>query len=230
MRGGKEPEARSYRQFCGLARALDVVGERWTLLIVRNLLLGPRRYGDLLDELPGITTNLLAKRLRDLGARGLVRKVTLPPPISAVAYDLTEAGAALEPVVMELARWGGRYMDAPREGDAVNVGWGLLSLKRRYRGGLDLTVELRIDGRVFTLRLEPARLDVKERAADRPDVVVEGGLAAVRALFFERGGPKLKELRAEGAVAATGEAKDVAAFAAAFAPLPPLPTGGSRAR
>src|SRR5690349_12744259 len=94
------PERRSYQQFCGVARALDVVGERWTLLIVRNLLLGPRRYGDLLAELPGLTTNLLAKRLREMELVGLVEKRELPPPAASTVYALTADGAALEGVVM----------------------------------------------------------------------------------------------------------------------------------
>src|SRR5258706_5251392 len=92
-------ERRSYRQFCGFARAVDVVGERWTLLVARNLLLGPRRYGDLLEELPGITTNLLAKRLRDLEAAGLVEKRA---GAGVVTYALTERGLALDPVINEL--------------------------------------------------------------------------------------------------------------------------------
>lgn len=194
--------SRSYHQFCGLARALDVVGERWTLLIVRNLLLGPRRYSDLLAELPGITTNLLAKRLREMTARGLLRKVTLPPPASVAAYELTPAGEALEPAVMELARWGARTMDAPRPGDTVNVGWGLLSMKRRYRGGVSLVVELRIDERRFTLELRPESVDVKERPAERPDLVVSGKLPAFRELFFDRSGRArdATALRDEGAL------------------------------
>src|ERR1700690_1771860 len=107
---------RKYGQYCGVARALDVVGERWTLLVVRNLLLGPRRYSDLLRELPGMTTNLLAKRLDEMEAASLVERRALPPPAAATVYALTETGAALEPVVMELGRFGGRYMDQPRRG------------------------------------------------------------------------------------------------------------------
>src|SRR5258706_3533447 len=102
-------ERRSYRQFCGVARALDVVGERWTLLIARNLLLGPRRYSDLLQELPGITTNLLAKRLHELESVELIVKEVLPAPLAVSVYRLTPAGRALEPVIMELGRWGGRF-------------------------------------------------------------------------------------------------------------------------
>src|SRR3954447_24107788 len=98
------PKRRSYKQFCGVARALDVVGERWTLLIVRNLLLGPRRYSDLLRELPGITTNLLAKRLKEMEALGILAKVTGGSPHYGEAYALSSLGEALEPAVMELAR------------------------------------------------------------------------------------------------------------------------------
>src|SRR5712691_3728539 len=97
---------RSYNQYCALARALDVVGERWTLLLVRELLLGPRRYKDLLDGLPGIGTNLLADRLKHLEDAGMIRRVVLPPPAGSAVYELTELGRRLEPAVFELGRWG----------------------------------------------------------------------------------------------------------------------------
>src|SRR3954452_20420759 len=108
---------RSYNQFCGLAKALDIVGERWTLLVVRNLLLGPRRYSDLLRELPGITTNLLAKRLKELEAMGILERTTLASPAQTEAYALSPLGEALEPAVMELARWGGAFMGVPEPED-----------------------------------------------------------------------------------------------------------------
>lgn len=148
---------RSYEQFCGLARALDVVGERWTLLIIRELLLGTRRYSELLTALPGITTNLLADRLKELSALGLVSD----------GYELTESGAALEPAIMELARWGGRFMDAPRKNDAVDPGWMLLSLKRRYVGGLAVTIGICVDNTWFTLTFEPEWLRVKKQRPER---------------------------------------------------------------
>src|ERR671923_2379364 len=93
---------RSYNQYCAVARGLDVIGERWTLLLVRELLLGPKRYGDLLAASPGIGTNLLADRLREMEAAGLVERVTLPPPARSTVYQLTEAGSALEPVMIAL--------------------------------------------------------------------------------------------------------------------------------
>ena len=112
------PKRRSYDQFCGVARALDQVSERWTLLIVRNLMLGPRRYSDLMAELPGITTNLLAARLRAMEAAGLVARQAGPP----ARYELTPLGAALEPVIVELGRWGAHFMDQPRRRDTTNFG------------------------------------------------------------------------------------------------------------
>src|SRR3954471_12257937 len=104
-------DRRSYNQFCGLARALDIVGERWTMLVVRNLLLGPQRYSELMRGLPGITTNLLAKRLREMEDLGLIERVP-----DAEAYRLTPRGAALEPAVHALGRWGWGGMQAPARG------------------------------------------------------------------------------------------------------------------
>jgi DNA-binding HxlR family transcriptional regulator len=210
----KRPEKRSYDQFCSLARALDRLGERWTLLIVRNLLLGPRRYSDLLAELPGITTNLLADRLKGMETQGLV---TRRSAIGATVYELTPLGAALEPAIMELGRWGGRFMDSPKKTDTVNIGWGLISMKRRYTGGVALVVEFRIDERRFELAFEPAYLAVQERAAVRPDLVVWGELAAFQDWLF-RNVPAPK-LRAAGRLVAEGDETAWKRLISAFAPL-----------
>jgi DNA-binding HxlR family transcriptional regulator len=203
---------RSYQQFCGVARALDLVGERWTLLVVRNLLLGPRRYSDFLAELPGITTNLLAKRLQDMEAAGLVAK---RPGAGVVTYELTERGAALEPVVMELGRWGGALLDKPRRGDRVDIALGLLSLKRRYAGGLDLTVSLRAGERPFTLRHTREGMVVRDRASDAHDLGVEApDEATFRGLFFR--GEDAAALRASGALIVTGDEDDWIRWCAAL--------------
>jgi DNA-binding HxlR family transcriptional regulator len=108
------PRKRRYRERSGLAAALDVVGERWTLLIVRELITAPRRYGELLDALPSIGTNLLANRLRDLEAAGVVGRVLAPAPQSAVVYELTDRGLALRPIVDALQAWGEANAD-PRD-------------------------------------------------------------------------------------------------------------------
>ena len=207
---------RNYKQFCGLARALDRVGERWTLLIVRNLLLGPKRYSDLLEELPGLTTNLLAARLREMERLGLLTKRKAQAPVRATLYELAPLGRALEPALMELARWGGRFMDQPGKADTLNMGWALLSLKRRYRGGQRLVAELVIDGRSFELVLEATYLTVTEGAATRPDVTVAGTREAMRAWLFL--GRDAQALRAEGALVVDRSEPAWRALSAAFAP------------
>jgi DNA-binding HxlR family transcriptional regulator len=210
------PKPRRYHQFCGCARALDVIGERWTLLVVRDLLLGPRRYGDLLEGLPSMTTNLLAKRLREMVAHGLIEKVTLPPPASGSAYQLTALGRELEPVVLAVGRFGARYLDAPRKGDAVNLRWGLVSLKRRYRGGGDgLVVELRLGPKRYTLRLDATYLHVHERAADKADLILTLDEAKFREAMFTRR-TSLAELHQRGDLIVDGTPSDLAKFGGAF--------------
>jgi DNA-binding HxlR family transcriptional regulator len=214
----KRPKRRSYDQFCSLARALDRLGERWTLLIVRNLLLGPRRYSELLAELPGLTTNLLAERLKGMEATGLVTRRALGGAGRSIVYELTPLGAALEPAIMELGRWGGRFMDAPKARDTVNIGWGLLSMKRRYRGGLSCVVEFRVDDRRFELAFEPGYLAVQERDAVRPALRVSGELAAFQDWLF-RGG-SLARLRRAGRLRVEGAPFAYKRLISAFAPPP----------
>jgi DNA-binding HxlR family transcriptional regulator len=209
---------RSYEQHCGLARALDLVGERWTLLIVRDLLLGPRRYGDLLGSLDGITTNLLAKRLQEMAKLGLLEKRRLPPPASSDVYALTEAGRALEPAVMELARWGGRLLEHPRQSDKRDIGWALLSMKRRYAGGLDFVAEVSTEARSFELVFAD-RLGVEEKRSDR--AVVRARASDQEVLFdvFFRGVAS-QNLERKGQLSIDGERRLWTAMVRAFAPPP----------
>ena len=106
-----------YHQYCPVAHALDLIGDRWALLIVRELMLGQRRYTDLADALPGIGTNILAGRLRHLEGAGVVRRTKLPPPAAVTVYELTAEGRELDGVLHALARWGARTMGAPEAGD-----------------------------------------------------------------------------------------------------------------
>jgi DNA-binding HxlR family transcriptional regulator len=207
-----EKKRRSYDQFCSVARALDVVSERWTLLIVRNLMLGPRRYSDLMTELPGITTNLLAARLQTMEADGVIARRDERP----ARYELTALGAALEPVVVELGRWGANFMDQPRRRDTINAGWGLLALKRRYRGGVDAVVELRLGERRFELAFEKAHLHVKEREAIRPQLIVAGPLEAFQAWLFK--GFAAADLQRAGKLAVDGDPAVWRAVQGAFRP------------
>lgn len=114
---------RSYDQYCAVARALDAVGERWSLLIVRELLGGPRRYTDLHADLPGVSTDILATRLKQLEAEGLVERRRLERPANATVYQLTDRGAELRPVIEALARWGAPELGEPRPTDAVRGHW-----------------------------------------------------------------------------------------------------------
>src|SRR5260370_33076772 len=114
-----------YGQACAIARALDVVGERWSLLLVRELALGPRRYRDLATGLPGIPSNVLAARLKDLQAAGVITQRTLPAPTDVTVYELTDAGRALQPALIQLRDWGLRYAPEPSPGDAAQPGCAL---------------------------------------------------------------------------------------------------------
>jgi DNA-binding HxlR family transcriptional regulator len=117
-----------YPQFCALARAAELIGERWTLLIIRELLLGPKRFGDLLDHLDGVSPTLLTARLAALIESNVVRRITLPRPVNAQLYELTEIGREIQPAIRELIRWGGRFLFPPIPGDTFEPDWVLLGL------------------------------------------------------------------------------------------------------
>lgn len=124
-----------YPQFCALARALELLGERWTLLIVRELLLGPKRFSDLRERLDGISPSVLTERLTRIEELGLVRRSALPPPAASTVYELTAAGRALKPTVFELIRWGGRFLFPPRKGERIEPEWMVLALAACARRG-----------------------------------------------------------------------------------------------
>lgn len=189
---------RSYHQHCGLARALDRVGERWTLLMVRELLLGPRSYAQFLESLPGLTTNLLARRLKRMQEVGLIVRSGRGP---GTRYRLTEMGLALEPAVMALAAWGGRFMQEGLAEDRRDLGWALLSFKRRYRGGETLRVGLESQGREFELAFLPEGLQVQERRALAPDLLLRGTREDFFGMLFEaRLEPEMVVQAREGAL------------------------------
>ena len=160
-----------YDAYCPVAHALGLVGERWSLLVVLELMHGPKRYTDLTESLPGIGTNILASRLRDLEAHGLVVKRTLPPPAASRVYELTEYGQALRPVIRELALWGARSLGPPTDEDELFPGW--------LANALDAVLaQLAPPGRFqFRVGDEVASLvdgEAMPGAIEEPDVVVEG--------------------------------------------------------
>jgi DNA-binding HxlR family transcriptional regulator len=162
-----------YGQRCPVARALDVIGERWTPLIVRELLLGPKRYTDLQDALPGVGTNILARRLSDLQEHGVINKRTLPPPTPVAVYELTEAGQALAPVIGQLRTWGERFAPAAKAADAVRPAWiiqAAASHSLRLQAGR--VCQLQVGQEVFELAGGNGQLAVSSRAAAAPDATV----------------------------------------------------------
>ena len=178
---------RSYEQFCTLATALDVVGERWTLLIIRELMLGPRRFTDLLDGLPGIGRNLLSARLRHLEEEGLVRRDRLPPPAASQVYELTEDGRGLGPALAELGRWGVQRLGERRPEQTFNPAWGMFPFSymadREAARDLDETWEFRIDDATFTLRVSGGRVMPRSGPAEDPDLVVHMDTDTLAGLF-----------------------------------------------
>jgi DNA-binding HxlR family transcriptional regulator len=148
---------RAYGQFCPVARALDVVGERWTLLIVRDLILGPRRFTDLQTSLTGLGTSLLAQRLKQLETVGVIRRRQLPPPAPSTVYELTESGWRLAPAVRILAEWGTQFLQTPEPTESIRPEY--LAMPRAAAvppaalTGMDYTIELRIADRVAGLRV-----------------------------------------------------------------------------
>ncbi|MDP9869141.1 MULTISPECIES: winged helix-turn-helix transcriptional regulator [Streptosporangium] len=169
--------AREYGQFCGLARALEMVGERWMLLIVRNLLSGPQRYGDLRKGLPAIPTNILSTRLKRLEEAGLASRRALPHPERAVVYELTDYGRDLEPALIALGRWGARTMTEPRPGEAITAESVAMAFRTTYQpeAARDTTVGYEVRMGEFTLRLQitVGALTVGIGPHPAPDLIIE---------------------------------------------------------
>src|SRR5438270_3165908 len=207
---------RSYGQYCATARTLDVVGERWTLLIVRELLTGPKRFKDLGDALPGIGTGLLAARLKHLEGEGLARKARVSPP----AYELTEAGEELGPAVLALARWGLKWaLGERRDGEAFRPGWAVLGLQALFQPDaaveIDFVYEWRIGGSIFHAHVDHGRIESSYGPARRPDAVIETS----DDVFCEMiaGHVSLRRATADGRATARGAAAALRALGKLFA-------------
>ena len=167
--------SRTYDQYCPVARTLEIVGERWTLLIARELLLGPRRFTDLMDGLPGISANVLAGRLKELESTGLVAKRTLPPPAASAVYELTPEAAGLVSVLATMAEWGMTMLGEPRARDEVRGEWMVLGLAVTAPApdvGDGTTYELHIDGEVLHVQVSDGNLQPHHGPADAPDAVL----------------------------------------------------------
>jgi DNA-binding HxlR family transcriptional regulator len=207
---------RRYRQHCAVAKALDVVGDRWTLLVVRDLLDGPKRYVDLLDGLISIPTDTLAARLRSLEAHGLLRRVRLPPPADRAVYELTPSGRGLEAVIDAYARWG-RPLIAQRDpADAVRPQWLALavrSLLRADRAGVDLVLALQTPDGATALHITEGSVETVDESTPA-DVTLT---ATVEDLAAAVDPARAEQLAADGRLAVDGSPEHLRQLTGLFA-------------
>ena len=193
--------ARSYEDPCGTARALDVIGERWALLIVRELLLGPKRFSQLRRGLHGVSPNVLSQRLRELEEAEIVRRDTLPAPASVAVYELTERGAALEPILIELGRWGSR--EPITSDNELTIDALLLALKTVFVApSFDATYALQVDAEWYEVAVSPAGITARRGRPATASVTFECDVATLRVFAFGR--VSLPELEAAGRLAVSG--------------------------
>jgi DNA-binding HxlR family transcriptional regulator len=211
---------RTYCDACAAAHALDLVGERWALLVVRELLLGPKRFTDLRAGLPNASPNVLAQRLRELERAGIVRRRKLAPPAASRVYELTEWGEELEAVIISLGRWGARSPSKPRDAE-LGVDSLILSLRTMFdpgaAEGLEAVYELRFGEDRFRAVVRDGRFEVERGSVERPDATIEGDPATLASLVYE--GRPLDEALSSGEIKIEGDRPAVERFLALF-PLP----------
>ena len=173
--------AKRYSQYCPVAHALELVGERWALLVVRELLGGPKRYTDLAAGLPGIGTNILASRLRDLEQAGVIQKRRLPPPAAANVYELTEYGEELREPLYALGRWGARSLGPPTSDDHLAPGWLVNAVRATCTGGRipEKVFEIRVEDHAVTARFEGDELLVEPGSSADADTIIETDAATL---------------------------------------------------
>jgi DNA-binding HxlR family transcriptional regulator len=211
---------RTYDDGCAAAHALDLVGERWALLVVRELLLGPKRFTDLRAGLPHASPNVLAERLRGLEAAGIVRRRRLPPPAASKIYELTAWGEELEPVIIRLGRWGARSPSKPADA-SLGVDSLILSLRTMFdpgaADGLEASYELRMGEDRFSAEVSGGDFEVERGSLERPDAIVEADSNTLAGLVYQD--RPLSEALRSGDVKIEGDEATVERFLALF-PLP----------
>ena len=179
---------RSYEHYCAIAKALDLVGERWTLLIVRELLDGPKRYTDLISGIPGIATDMLAARLKSLEESELVERRTMPPPAASTVYELTDYGRELEPVLLALGRWGAKTIGDPAPGRAVLAVCFGVGLKAYFQpdaaADVHATIAMSFEDGGLTVRLDGGDVSVTTTPTDTADLTLTAADPGVVAGFL----------------------------------------------
>lgn len=182
---------RSYQQYCAVAKALDVVGDRWVLLIVRELMTsGPSRYTDLMKGLPGIATNLLADRLREMEKAGLVRAWAAPPPVATTLFELTERGQALRSLLEELGRWGAPLMGVPQPGNVFRSHWLVFPLDAYLEDKSPkeppITIEVQTGDEPMLIETVDGKVRTRRGTAEHPDAVLTGRPGLILGLLSGR--------------------------------------------
>lgn len=205
-----------YDDPCGIARAMSVIGDRWAVLVVRELMFGGRRFAQLRGGLPGISPNVLSQRLRDLEAAGVARRTTVEP-VNVTLYELTDRGRALEPVLIELGRWGSREQIASR--NELSMSALLFALKTVFDASAarDASYALRVGDETGTVTVADGHLDVHRGLEDDADVTFDADPATLRAFAFGR--LTLTDAEATGHLSVTGDRRLAARFGRMF-PVP----------
>jgi len=220
---------RTYGDRCGIARALDLVGERWTLLVVRELLLGPKRFTDLRAGLPHLGPDVLSQRLRELEQAGIVRRRQLPPPAASRVYELTDWGRELEPVVLGLGRWGSRS-SVPGADAVFGPDSAALALKTLFApsvaGGLDATFELRLGEQRFRARVDDGRFEIARGEPASPDAIIEADPSTLAGVLWH--GRSVRQPLRTGELTFEGDRSLAETFLGLF-PLPDAPREGTAA-
>jgi len=216
---------RTYGDSCGIARALDIVGERWALLVIRELIHGPKRFTDLRAGLPRVGPDMLAARLRELEEAGVIRRGTLPPPAASKIYELTGWGTELAPVLVALGRWGSRA-PMPDQAPPLGIDAAIVALETTFdpeaAGWVTAAFELTLSDQVFTLEVAAGRLEITRGHAPAgmtPAASIETDTATLAAVVWH--GHPLARAVTEGALRVTGDDEAAADFVGLFAP--PVP-------
>jgi DNA-binding HxlR family transcriptional regulator/putative sterol carrier protein len=219
---------RTYGDGCAIARALDLVGERWALLVVRELLLGPKRYTDLRRGLPNASPNVLSDRLRELESAGIVRRRKLPPPAGSRVYELTGWGLELEETVMSLGRWAARSPSPPSDAPIVSADSVILALRARFDSeaahGLRAVYELRLGEDRFRIEVSDGELEVARGGADQADATIDTDNGTLDAVLW--GDRPLGDAQRSGHLTIEGDKAAVQRFVRLF-PMPELAAASS---
>jgi DNA-binding HxlR family transcriptional regulator len=215
------PRRRYYDDACGTAHGLELVGERWALLVLRELMLGPKRFSDIRADLPGISANVLTQRLEGLEKAGLLIRRKLPPPSSAQVYELTEWGYEAEPVIQTLGRWAVRSPghDPSMQISAVSLMLSFRTMIDAERAkGIDAKIGFRLGAESFLGRIADGGIEIKRDALDEADTIFTGAPPALAAAVY--GGEPLDTLAEAGMLKVTGDRALAERFLTLF-PLPP---------